>query len=49
MSRVRVLFAIVLDGLVGVLKVMCKESAVGGRENGCCWFCQGGQCHPLTE
>lgn len=27
-SRVRVLFAAVLDGLVDVLKVMCKESAM---------------------
>lgn len=31
MSRVRVLFAIVLDGLVGVWTVMCKESAMGGE------------------
>lgn len=30
-SRVRVLFAAVLDGLAGVLKVMCKDSAMGGK------------------
>lgn len=29
--RVRELFALVLDRLVGVLKVICKESAMGGE------------------